>query len=130
MELIDLRERFFHINSEEDLLDSLQDVGDIKWPYETKKRVIVFGGHPNFIKQMKSLLPGVRFVDVDNLAFNPDIVRNADVIWIQNNYLSHAQFYNVTKEARQYNVQIRYFVYSSSEKSAMQIVEDDIASND
>ena len=130
MELIDLRERFFHINSEEDLLDSLQDVGDIKWPYETKKRVIVFGGHPNFIKQMKSLLPGVRFVDVDNLAFNPDIVRNADVIWIQNNYLSHAQFYNVTKEARQYNVQIRYFAYSSSEKSAMQIVEDDIASND
>ena len=79
---------------------------------------------------MKSLLPGVRFVDVDNLVFNPDIVRNADVIWIQNNYLSHAQFYNVTKEARQYNVQIRYFVYSSSEKSAMQIVEDDIASND
>ena len=101
----------------------------IKLPYETKKRVVIFGGHETFLKQMKRYLPSAKFVDIDNVSFNPDIVRNADVIWIQNNRISHSQFWNAVKEARNYSVQVRYFAFASAEKSAMQVVEDDIASN-
>ena len=127
-ELIDLREMMFHIANKDNSLDSSQEADNINFPYVTNKRVVVFGGHPTFLKQLKGYLPNVRFVDVDNIAFNPDIVRNADVVWIQNNFMSHSQFYNVVNTARQYSVQIRYFTYSSAEKSAIQVVEDDMSS--
>ncbi len=77
---------------------------------------------------MKVYLPAVRYVDVENIAFSPDIVRNADIVWIQTNCISHSQFSNVVKEARNYSVQVRYFAFASAEKSAMQIVEDDLSS--
>lgn len=127
-ELIDLREIVFRERNGGYSSDSSRNTINICLPYETTKRVVIFGGHPNFLKQMKGYLPNVRFVDVDNIAFNPDIVRNADIIWIQANYLSHSQFSNAVKAARQYSVQVRYFINSSAEKSAMQVVEDDIAS--
>ena len=127
-ELVDLREVLFSgldkassSGPETDASGSL--------PYETQKRVVVFGGHVSFINQLKAYLPKARFVDVDNIAFNPDIVRNADVVWIQNNCISHSQFWNVVKEARQHSVQVRYFAYSSAEKSALQVVEDDMSSS-
>ena len=129
-ELIDLREMMFSLHNKDTAESSeTQKEGGIKLPYETKKRVVIFGGHETFLKQMKRYLPAAKFVDIDNVSFNPDIVRNADVIWIQNNRISHSQFWNVLKEARNYNVQVRYFAFASAEKSAMQVVEDDIASN-
>lgn len=127
-ELIDLRELTFNQHNKEFSSDSSQSDSNIGLPYETTKQVVIFGGHPNFLKQMKKYLPNARFVDVDNIAFNPDIVRNADVVWIQNNFMSHSQFYNVVNTARQYSVQIRYFTYSSAEKSAIQVAEDDLSS--
>ncbi len=126
-ELIDLREMMFHITNKDNLVDSSKEADSINFPYVTNKRVVAFGGHPTFVKQIKGYLPNVRFVDVDNIAFNPDIVRNADIVWIQNNFMSHSQFYNVVNVARQYSIQIRYFTYSSAEKSALQVVEADIS---
>lgn len=126
-ELIDLREVLFSGLDKAPSSDPATEVSG-SLPYETTKRVVIFGGHATFLKQMKDYLPSARFVDVDNIAFNPEIVRNADVVWIQNNCISHSQFWNVVKEARQYGVQVRYFAYSSAEKSALQVVEDDMSS--
>ena len=115
-ELIDLREMMFRIHNKDtaDSSDTQKECG-IKLPYETKKRVVIFGGHETFLKQMKQYLPAAKFVDIDNVSFNPDIVRNADVIWIQNNCISHSQIWNVVKESCNYSVQVRYFAFSSAE---------------
>ena len=129
-ELIDLRGMVFSLyNKESTDTSEKQEECSIKLPYETKKRVVIFGGHESFLKQMKRYLPAAKFVDIDNVSFNPDIVRNSDVIWIQNNRISHSQFWNAVKEARNYSVQVRYFTFASAEKSAMQVVEDDVASS-
>ena len=126
-ELVDLREMMFSGLNRRHGSGSSREVA-AGLPYETTKRVVIFGGHASFLKQMKDYLPSVRFVDVDNIAFNPDIVRNSDVVWIQNNCISHSQYWNVVKVARQYGVQVRYFSYSSAEKSAVQVMEDDVSS--
>ena len=126
-ELVDLREMMFSGLNRRHGSGSSREVA-AGLPYETTKRVVIFGGHATFLKQMKDYLPSVRFVDVDNIAFNPDIVRNSDVVWIQNNCISHSQYWNVVKVARQYGVQVRYFSYSSAEKSAVQVMEDDVSS--
>ena len=70
-ELVDLRELVFNQESLEQVpADDTKPVQDITFPYETKKRVVVFGGHDTFLKVIKPMFPTVRFVDTRNIAFN------------------------------------------------------------
>ena len=81
------------------------------------------GQHKTFLKTIKPMLPTVRFVDANNLAFNPEIIRNADVVWIQNNCISHSQYWAIVKNCKLAEIQMRYFGYASAEKCAEQVVE-------
>ena len=74
----------------------------------------------------KPMLPSVRFVDAENLSFSPDIIRNADVVWIQNNRMGHSQFFSIVKQCKLAGVQMRYFGYASAEKCAEQLVKEDL----
>ena len=73
--------------------------------------------------EVGQLLPGVKYVDVGNLNFNPDVIRYADVVWIQRNCISHPQYWSVVKNCKLAGVQMRYFSYASAEKCAEQLVE-------
>ena len=84
---------------------------------------MIFGGHDTFLKAIKPMLPTVKFVDAGNLAFNPEIIRNADVVWIQNNCISHSQYWAIVRNCKQAGVQMRYFGYAGAEKCAEQLVE-------
>ena len=96
------------------------------YPYETRKRTVIFGGHDSFLKAIKPMLPTVRFVDAGNQTFDPDIVRNADVVWVQNNCIGHSQYWNIARNCRQAGVQMRYFGFASAEKCAEQLVTEDL----
>ncbi len=96
------------------------------YPYETKKRTVVFGGHETFLKAIKPMLPSVKFVNTAILSFDPNIIRNADVVWIQNNCISHSQFGSIVKQCKRAGVQMRYFSYTSAEKCAEQLVTEDL----
>lgn len=121
-ELADLRELVF--NRENENQERLEKTKrQISYPYQTKKRTVVFGGHDSFLRAFKPMLPTVRFVDAGNLAFSPEIIRNADVVWIQNNCISHSQYWSIVKNCKQAGVQMRYFAFASAEKCAEQLVE-------
>ena len=62
----------------------------------------------------------------ENLSFSPDIIRNADVVWIQNNRMGHSQFFSIVKQCKLAGVQMRYFGYASAEKCAEQLVKEDL----
>ena len=97
----------------------------ISYPYSTRKRTVIFGGHDTFLKAIKPMLPNVRFIDSSYMTFSPELVRNSDIVWVQTNCISHPMFWNVVKYAKQYGVQLRYFLYASAEKCADQVVEAD-----
>ena len=96
----------------------------ISFPYETQHRIVVFGGHDSWRREIKQKLPEVRFIDRDALP-NPDIIRNADVVWIQANSLAHKHYYKIIDIVRKYNKPVRYFSYASATKCAEQIVIED-----
>lgn len=73
---------------------------------------------------MKPKFPDVRFIDRDMLP-NPDLIRHADVVWIQTNALAHKYFYRIIEEVRKHNILLRYFSYSGVAKCAEQIVKED-----
>ena len=123
-ELADLRTLVFNQQSSDPARLEKTD-RQISYPYETKKRTVVFGGHDSFLRAFKPMLPGVRFVDTENIGFAPEIIRNADVVWVQTNCISHSQYNNITRVTRQYGIQLRYFAYASAEKCAEQLVTED-----
>lgn len=120
-ELADLRELVF--NQENEIRE--KPAKEIQYPYETRKRTVVFGGHDTFLKVFRPMLPTVKYVDTAIYSFSPEIVRNADVVWIQNNCISHSQYGNIVRLTRQYGIQLRYFAYASAEKCAEQLVIED-----
>ena len=99
--------------------------GRTDFPYETKKRTVIFGGHDSFLKVLRQMLPTAKYVDASNYGFNPEIVRNAEVVWIQTNCISHSQYGNIVKITRPRGIQLRYFTYASAEKCAEQVVKED-----
>lgn len=120
-ELADLRSLVF--NRQEDSAE--EPTGKVEFPYTAKSRIVVFGGHDSWAKEIKPRLPNVRFIDRTMLP-NAQLIRQADTIWIQTNALSHAFFYKIITEARKYEIPVRYFSFASAEKCAEQLALGDM----
>lgn len=123
LELAALRELVF--NQQENLYQDEAPAKGISFPYKTERRIVVFGGHDSWTREIKPKLPSVRFIDRDMLP-NAEMIRKADVVWIQSNAISHAFFYRIIDEVRKHNVPLRYFSYASATKCAEQIVQEDL----
>lgn len=124
-ELADLREVIFNLDHEPEEEEAETSVDDSVFPYEVRKNTVVFGGHDSWLKAIRPMLTGdIRFVDRD-LVFSVNLIRNADIIWIQPNAMSHSQYYRVVDAARQYGKPVRYFTCASAAKSAVQLMEAD-----
>lgn len=124
MELSQLREVLYRMKSGEEQSEQPPEA-TIDLPWQVKRRVLIFGGHETWLKAIRPLLPGTRFFEPDSL---PDInvLKSADVIWIQSNALSHRLFYRIINSARKENVPVRYFGFASARKCAEQLVTDEV----
>lgn len=120
-ELADQREIVF--NQQQEM--PAEDAVSIKtaFPYRLSRRVVAFGGHDSWLREIKFKVPDVRFMG-ENIS-NAEIIRRADVIWIQTNCIGHAAYYGVINLARRYNRKVRYFQYASAAKCAEQIAEEE-----
>ena len=125
-ELTDLRGLVFH-QQENMYFDNKPD-DQISFPYHTQNRIVAFGGHETWSREMRPKLPDVRFVD-RTMGPNADMIRRADVVWIQTNAISHGYYYKIIDEVRKYDVRVRYFSYASAQKCAEQIVADEKTMN-
>ena len=119
-ELTDLRELVFLLDNKEVPEEPVDET--IQYPFITPGKILSFGGHPSWIKEMKKKLPNVVFIDPDTLP-NADLIRSADTIWIQTNYISHSNFYKIINAVGASGKQVRYFTSTSSAKCAEQVVK-------
>ena len=121
-ELADLRELVFNRESVEEEEKSEEAQPE---KYTVTQRTVVFGGHDSWVKAIRPLLDGeIRFIDKD-LVFDVNIIRNADVLWIQPNAMAHKMYYRIVDNARLYKKPVRYFTYASAVKCAEQVAEGD-----
>lgn len=125
MELNRLRDVLYRIRSGEEQ-DERQTEAVMELPWQVTRRVLIFGGHDTWLKAIRPMLPGARFFEKEYL---PDlnVLKNADVVWIQANAISHKFFYRVIHAARKENIPVRYFGFASARKCAEQLVMDEIA---
>lgn len=127
-ELSQLRETLFTLRAKENPPEEAPGT-EIEFPWQTKRRIVAFGGHDTWRKAIRPMLPDIRFFDREML---PDInaVKGADAVWIQPNALSHPFYYRVIDMARKENIPIRYFGFASARKCAEQLAVDEMASAD
>ncbi|MBR2286860.1 MAG: hypothetical protein IJ865_01370 [Clostridia bacterium] len=124
-ELAGLRE---YVYEHENAIGEVEEKADDEtlFPYEVRQDTVVFGGHETWSKQIKPRLRGnIRFIDRD-LNFNPDIIRNAQHVWIQANSLSHSQFYKIIEAVRLNHIPVHYFSNASSLLGAKQVRAKDL----
>lgn len=119
-ELAGLREVIFTADHRDD------DHISVTLPYEVQGRTLIFGGHDMWQKPMKDFLTGhVRFIDRDMVAFDTDVIRNTEAVWIQTNAISHKMYYRIMDAARKWKIPVKYFLYASARKCAEQIALDE-----
>ena len=124
-ELADLRDLIFNLDNGKKETETAEAVDESRFPYEVSRETVVFGGHDSWLKAIRPMLTGnIRFIDRD-LVFDAHVIRNADIIWIQPNAISHSQYYRIVDAARQYRKPVRYFTYASAAKGAEQVTEAD-----
>lgn len=117
-ELADLRNLIFSQQAE--LPQEAEESCTVQFPVKTSRRIVSFGGHPNWIRDMKALLPDIAYFSAEVIP-NKDILKNADVVWVQTQYISHAAFYRIVSALGQ-NTQLRYFSSKSARSCAEQLV--------
>lgn len=122
-ELADLRTLVFH-REEGAREDDTPSDPSIAFPYETKRRTLVFGGHDSWRKEIKPRLPDARFIGKEMVP-DTNLLRNAEIIWIQTNCLSHKQYEIIMRVARGRDIPVHYFAYASAVKCAEQVVREE-----
>jgi len=122
-ELLELRELIYKIQNSSGEEESVQE-SSISFPYRTRARVVVYGGHATWLKVIVKLLPNVKFIDP---YADPDVntIRNADVVWMQTNAMQHNKYNKIMEIVRIKKIPVKYFAYASAEKCAVQVVEYD-----
>ena len=120
-ELADLREVVFHQQGEVE--EEKAEESKISFPYHTSRRLVAFGGHDSWLREIKFKLPDVRFMSDD--ISSPEIIKRADVVWIQTNCIGHKSYNIIIDLARKYSRKVRYFAYASATKCAEQVVEEE-----
>ena len=97
----------------------------MQWPYAVKKRILVFGGHDSWLKVIRGMLEGVRWIDKGERV-NTDAIKRADIVFIQTNAMPHKMFYPVDEACKKYKVPMRYCCSASAERCAIQIAQADM----
>ena len=120
-ELADLREVVF--NQQSGAEEEKAEESKISFPYYTSRRLVVFGGHDSWLREIKFKLPDVRFMSDD--ISSPEIIKRADVVWIQTNCIGHKSYNIIIDLARKYSRKVRYFAYASATKCAEQVVAEE-----
>ena len=94
------------------------------YPYKTNCKIIVMGGHAEWLKRMNALLPSVKFYG-DRVP-TKEALRHTDVLWFQTlSGISHSIFYKTMDMVKTLDIPVKYFITSGSSTSADAIVEDD-----
>lgn len=75
---------------------------------ELPEGLVCLGGHENWIREMKLLVPGVTWLSHE-VSWADDQVRNASELWINPKHLNHSSFWRAVGIARKHRVPVRYF---------------------
>lgn len=109
-ELATLREFLFNMDKQEQYSTTLPDYSKLN-----NIKGVIIGGHENWQRRMKELLPSFKFIHPDTLNFDVSIFDNVSIVFFYTNYLNHAIYYKAINEARKRDINIAYIAANTNE---------------
>lgn len=103
--------------------EPVEPQNDVKFPYFTNKRIVLFGGHDTFRAALQKLLPDIRLMQPTELSMDVSPIRNADLLCLQPNKCNHPQYWNAVSTAKTNDVPCIHLRYANAELCARAIVE-------
>ena len=86
------------------------------------KRIVIFGGFPNWRQKLKDLLKNVEFVDADEVNRDISKVQRADAVFINTTVFGHAFYKKIMKELNKSETPLFYLNGQSNiEKTTLEI---------
>jgi hypothetical protein len=72
----------------------------------TGTRGVIIGGTPQWQQHMRKIVPHFKFIEVEQLNYDTKILENADKIYFNTAYNSHAMFYKTINAVRKNKIEI------------------------
>lgn len=122
-ELITLRNYVYSLSQESPVIEEskLEDMKNVI----AKKRIIIIGGHINWINKMKKEFPNWRFLDANISRTNDGkLVEGADIVYFFTDHLSHGTYGKFVKLVRENQIPFGYLHFVNIETLVRQVFED------
>jgi hypothetical protein len=88
------------------------------------KRIVIFGGSPNWRQKLKECLPAVEFVDVEDKNRDISKIQRVDAVFINTTVFAHAFYKKIIKELSNSKTPLYYLNgQSNTEKNILEIYE-------
>ena len=121
-ELITLRNYVYSLSQESPVIEEskLEDMKNVI----AKKRIIIIGGHINWINKMKKEFPNWRFLDANISRTNDGkLVEGADIVYFFTDHLSHGTYGKFVKLVRENQIPFGYLHFVDIETLIRQVFE-------
>jgi hypothetical protein len=119
-ELAALRNHVYHLTEDDAPVDK-KGVDEMKREL-AKRKIIIVGGHTNWVAKLKKDFPGWKFVNHEvSGAIDASVVENADYVYFFSDTLSHTTYYRYVNVAREKKVGYGYVHGVNIEKNVRQM---------
>ena len=88
------------------------------FPVYMNQNIVLFGGRDRYCQDIAELLPDIRIVQPKQALSNAAPLRQADMIFVQTNFLSHSKYYFVRDLAKAHNIPLRHIPTANPKLSA------------
>lgn len=85
-----------------------------------RKRIVFFGGHPNWIQKTKEFFPDARFLEVDDINRKLSFIQNYDVVCINADYFNHGFYAKLMNEISKYSAELVYVKGATNQERLVQ----------
>lgn len=92
------------------------------FPYEPRKKIVIFGGSTAWAKEMKRLLKNVDIINVDSKRTYKNLIEKAEVVWIHI-FISHNYQGKILSIARKNKKDIKFLNKPGCQSSAKQVYD-------
>lgn len=90
------------------MLDSVETVDEEEAAKVFPSNTVLFGGHPNWQNKFSVAHPEVRVIEPDCLNFSIDILRNANLVLLNVDYMSHKTYFRIMPTIRRKKIPLKY----------------------
>lgn len=87
-----------------------------------KRKIVFFGGHPNWLSKAKEWFPKSRFIEVDDINRKLSFISNYDVVCINTDHFNHAFYGKLMNEVAKQDVQLVYIQRATNEERVIDML--------